>query len=57
MYRLDVGGVQELFAFLVGDCCGGQPELCGPFLGPSNCAPKPSVGSSGKKQAAKKRTR
>lgn len=57
MYRLDVGGVQELFAFLVGDCCGGRPELCGPFFGASSCAPKPSVGSSSKKQSAQKRTR
>lgn len=53
MYRLDVGGVRELFAFLVADCCGGHPELCGPFFGGS-CDPSPA-GKAAKVQTGKKR--
>ena len=29
IYQADVGGVSALIAFLVEDCCGGRPELCG----------------------------
>jgi ArsR family transcriptional regulator len=28
-YAVDLAGVQRLLAFLVNDCCGGRPELCG----------------------------
>lgn len=30
-YRADYDGARALIAFLVGDCCAGRPELCGPF--------------------------
>ncbi len=29
LYSIDAGGTQALVGFLVNDCCGGQPELCG----------------------------
>ena len=29
LYAVDVEGTQNLVGFLVNDCCGGQPELCG----------------------------
>lgn len=28
-YRSDVDGIRTLLLFLVEDCCGGRPELCG----------------------------
>jgi DNA-binding transcriptional ArsR family regulator len=29
LYAVDTQGTKSLVAFLVDDCCGGQPELCG----------------------------
>src|SRR4029079_3084591 len=29
LYAVDSEGTKDLVAFLVNDCCGGQPELCG----------------------------
>jgi DNA-binding transcriptional ArsR family regulator len=29
IYAVDTAGTQELVSFLVDDCCGGRPELCG----------------------------
>jgi ArsR family transcriptional regulator, arsenate/arsenite/antimonite-responsive transcriptional repressor len=29
LYAVDTEGTRSLVAFLVDDCCGGQPELCG----------------------------
>ena len=29
-YSLDTQGMASLLGFLLEDCCGGQPELCGP---------------------------
>jgi len=29
LYAVDTEGTKGLVAFLVNDCCGGQPELCG----------------------------
>jgi DNA-binding transcriptional ArsR family regulator len=29
LYSIDADGTQALVGFLVNDCCGGQPELCG----------------------------
>src|SRR5690242_4194303 len=34
LYAIDTEGTQNLVGFLVNDCCGGQPELCG--LGTKN---------------------
>lgn len=28
-YRISVGAMRELLAFLTEDCCGGHPEICG----------------------------
>jgi DNA-binding transcriptional ArsR family regulator len=32
IYGIDVDGMRDVLAFLVEDCCGGRPELCGPAL-------------------------
>lgn len=29
VYAVNVAGTRDLVRFLVSDCCGGQPELCG----------------------------
>jgi DNA-binding transcriptional ArsR family regulator len=29
LYAIDTDGTQSLVGFLVNDCCGGQPDLCG----------------------------
>ena len=29
LYTVDTDGTRNLVGFLVNDCCGGQPELCG----------------------------
>ena len=29
LYAIDTDGTRSLVGFLVNDCCGGQPELCG----------------------------
>jgi ArsR family transcriptional regulator len=29
LYSIDAKGTQALVGFLINDCCGGQPELCG----------------------------
>lgn len=31
-YALSVLGTQELFSYLMADCCGGRPDLCAPVL-------------------------
>ncbi len=33
IYSVDLAGTRGLLAFLVEDCCQGQPELCGPLPG------------------------
>ncbi len=30
-YVADYGAMRDLMAFLVRDCCGGEPEICGPL--------------------------
>lgn len=30
-YAADYDGMRDLMAFLVRDCCGGQPEICAPL--------------------------
>jgi DNA-binding transcriptional ArsR family regulator len=30
LYGIDVDGIGRLLTFLIEDCCGGRPELCGP---------------------------
>ena len=29
IYRAELGRVRDLAAYLINDCCGGHPELCG----------------------------
>jgi ArsR family transcriptional regulator, arsenate/arsenite/antimonite-responsive transcriptional repressor len=31
-YAVDLEGTRELLSFLVADCCGGSPEVCGPLI-------------------------
>jgi DNA-binding transcriptional ArsR family regulator len=32
IYAVDLGGVRALLAYLLQECCGGQPALCAPLL-------------------------
>ena len=43
IYRADVDVLRNLTLFLVKDCCGGSPELCGPLIAEliPCCAPEP----------------
>jgi DNA-binding transcriptional ArsR family regulator len=36
IYRADVDGMRSLVRFLVADCCGGHPELCGLLPSPQD---------------------
>ena len=53
IYRADIEAMKSLIAYLVNDCCGGHPELCGvqDALRVANCAGKPPVkaGRKGRK--------
>jgi len=31
-YGVELGGIRQLIAFLVEDCCGGHPDACAPLL-------------------------
>jgi DNA-binding transcriptional ArsR family regulator len=37
-YFADLEGIRRLLAFLVEDCCGGQPERCQPLIDEIICA-------------------
>jgi DNA-binding transcriptional ArsR family regulator len=37
IYSADYDRMRELLGFLVADCCGGRPEICGP-LGELRCS-------------------
>lgn len=39
LYRANMVGVRGLLAFLMEDCCGGAPELCGAVLAEIICRP------------------
>ncbi|BCB20190.1 helix-turn-helix domain-containing protein [Bosea sp. ANAM02] len=32
VYRADLDALRSTIAFLLKDCCGGRPEICGPLL-------------------------
>jgi ArsR family transcriptional regulator len=32
LYAADAEGAKDLLTYLIKDCCGGKPELCGPLL-------------------------
>ncbi len=38
-YRADYPGMRRLLAFLMQDCCGGAPEMCGDLLAGLTCKP------------------
>ena len=49
VYRADLAGMRRLVGFLLADCCGGRPEVCGPItdlLAPS-CDCPPAGGQQG----------
>lgn len=35
LYRVEPNGIQNLVRYLLADCCGGRPELCGDWLAAS----------------------
>ena len=37
-YFADMTGLRGLLAFLMEDCCGGQPEICQPIIEELSCA-------------------
>lgn len=37
-YFADMDGMRQLLAFLMEDCCGGNPELCQPVIDKIACA-------------------
>lgn len=43
IYSADYETLSGLIAFLMKDCCGGQPEICAPALSQSCCAPSPKT--------------
>jgi ArsR family transcriptional regulator len=46
IYRGDLGRLRDVVQFLVQDCCGGRPELCGPLLAElSPCCPQEASSS------------
>lgn len=47
LYAVDFIGTRRLLAFLLDDCCQGQPELCGVALPPADCG-DPSCSPSSK---------
>ncbi len=42
VYRADLDGFRDVASFLLTDCCGGRPEICGPLIDilTPGCAPK-----------------
>jgi len=47
IYRIDFDGTRALFAFLMENCCQGNPEVCQPLLEnllPACCEPPPTNG-------------
>ena len=49
IYQVNFAGTRELLAFLMEDCCQGQPELCAPLLDsllPDCCATTSTSGEN-----------
>ena len=49
IYQVNFAGTRELLAFLMEDCCQGQPELCAPLLDsllPDRCATTSTSGEN-----------
>ncbi|MBI1314420.1 metalloregulator ArsR/SmtB family transcription factor [bacterium] len=49
IYSLNVEAMQSLLAFLVEDCCQGQPQLCEPAFALIKCCDSPGKKSTRKK--------
>jgi DNA-binding transcriptional ArsR family regulator len=49
VYRADLDGMRALVSFLLADCCGGRPEVCGPIgdLLAADCGCEPGAGAAG----------
>jgi ArsR family transcriptional regulator, arsenate/arsenite/antimonite-responsive transcriptional repressor len=45
IYRADLDRFREVAGYLLRDCCGGHPEVCGPLINDliPGCAPKENV--------------
>ncbi len=39
IYSADYTGLSDLIAFLMKDCCAGNPEICAPVLAGARCKP------------------
>lgn len=39
IYSADYTALRGLIGFLMKDCCGGRPEICGPILDDAACCP------------------
>ncbi|WP_417686913.1 ArsR/SmtB family transcription factor [Roseibium sp.] len=39
IYTADLDVMQELVRYLLQDCCGGNPDLCGPLVTALSCSP------------------
>lgn len=39
IYSADYAVMRDLIGFLMKDCCGGRPEICGPVLNDATCCP------------------
>ncbi len=42
IYAADYDGMRDLLGFLVADCCGGRPEICGPLVETLACCEQPA---------------
>ena len=54
IYRVDFDGTRELLAFLMEDCCQGQPDLCSPLLDsllPGCCGNTDNIGEKHEENA------
>lgn len=49
VYRADLDGMRALVSFLLADCCGGRPEVCGPIgdLLAADCGCVPTAAAAG----------
>jgi DNA-binding transcriptional ArsR family regulator len=49
VYRADLDGMRALVSFLLADCCGGRPEVCGPIgdLLAADCGCGPGSAAAG----------
>lgn len=55
IYRADIAAFQALTLFMIQDCCGGSPELCGPLIESllPCCPQKPAAKAKPKKEKSR----